>query len=325
MNGSNGGEDTPVLITLLMIIFSVAAFLLFCGGTGVMIDAIVAFCTDCVKPDEVSSYTLRIVPVAIVHIFFFIAFCLDGIPGLKKSIGESYREDILGMFLIVLAISSVELMALASKYNRDIDGVIAMLILPCIGIVITPKRVKNAINKIKEWEESQRNNNKRRKDEADYKLRKSDAFAKQLYWVVFKHQFKNLFLGIGVVIFLLLLAIHKFSGNTMPVGRFAERGALFALVTFIMIAIFGIPVFVVFMTTSICRLKLVKNKRFQAYHVIAKRADDKKLVIEGGVGAQQYEYPVCVGIRKKDVHDTKAVLVLLPDLVMIFPEEMVEI
>ena len=325
MNETNSENNTPIIIKVLIGFFSIIAFILFCGGTGVMIDAIIAFCTDGVKAAEVGNYILRIVPVAIIHIFFFIAYCLDGIPGLKKDKSESYREDISGMFLIVLVLSSVELMALASKYNRDIDGLIAMLILPCIGIVITPKRVKNAINKIKKWEESQRKNNERRKDEEDYKLRKSDAFAKQLYWVVFKHQFKNIFLGIGGVIFLLLLAIHKFSGNTIPVGRFAERGVLFALITFIMIAIFGIPVFVVFMTTSICRLKLVKNKRFQAYHVIAKRADDKKLVIEGGVGAKQYEYPVCVGIRKKDVHDTKAVLVLLPDLVMIIPEEKVEI
>ena len=65
----------------------------------------------------------------------------------------------------------------------------------------------------------------------------------------------------------------------------------------------------------------MKKHKYEAYHVIAKSANDKVVQFETGNGIYTLEYPDCVGIRKKDVHDTKATLVLMPDFVMVFPDE----
>lgn len=314
-------KETPILVTLLLILLGVSAFLLFCIGTGLMIDAIVAFSTGCVEADETRNYVLRIVPVGILYIIFFIAYCLDGIPGLKKTKGESYREDISGMFLIVMGFTAVVLMALASHYDRYIDGVIGMLILPSIGIAITPKRVKKAIEKMKKWERSKNNISNIKDNESFYKVKTTEEFEKKLYRAVFIHQFKNLFIAIGVAVLLIAFALFRFSHEPTRSGKRADRSALLALVILIGIAVFGIPLFAVYLTNSICILKIVKNHKYEAYHVIAKSANDEKVNFETTNGIHSLEYPVCVGIRKKDVHDIKATLVLMPDFVMLFPDE----
>ena len=320
-NKTSGEKETPIAVTLLLILLCVSVFLLFCIGTGVMIDAIVAFITGCVKPDETRNYMLRIVPVGILYIILLIAYCLDGIPGLKKTKGESYREDIVGMFLIVMGFTAVVLMALASHYGRYIDGVIGTLILPAIGIAITPKRVKKAIEKMKKWERSKNNISNIKDNESFYKVKTTEEFEKKLYRAVFFNQFKNLFIAIGGAVLLIAFALFRFSHEPTRSGKRADRSALLALVILIGIAIFGIPVFAVYLTNSICILKIVKNHKYEAYHVIAKSADDKKVHFKTTNGIRSLEYPVCVGIRKRDVHDTKATLVLMPDFVMVFPDE----
>ena len=215
-------KETPVLVTLLLILLVVSAFLAFCIGTGFMIDAIVAFSTGCVEADETRNYVLRIVPVGIMYIILLIAYCLDGIPGLKKTKGESYREDISGMFLIVMGFTAVVLMALAAHYGRDIDGVIGMLILPAIGIVITPKRVKKAIEKMKKWEKQKNNISNIKDNESFYTAKITEEFEKKVYRAVFIHQFKNLFIAIGVAVLLIAFALFRFSLEPMRRGLRAD-------------------------------------------------------------------------------------------------------
>ncbi|MBR6403361.1 MAG: hypothetical protein IKS48_08250 [Eubacterium sp.] len=318
---TTGEKELPIGVTLLLILLCVSAFLLFCFGTGIMIDAIVVLCTNCIKSDGTMIYIWRIIPVGLAHVFFFMAFCLDGIPGLKKSKRESYREDILGMFLIVMVFTSVVLMALAGKYDRDIDGIIAVLILPAIGIVITPKMVKKTIKKLKKWEDSPNNLSNVEDIDNMYKVKTPVVFEKQLFGAVFKYQFKHLFVGLVVVFFLLALALIGFSGGSIPIGWLADRGSLASLVTFFVISILGIPAFIVYLTNSILKLRIVKEQKYKAYHVVAKSANDKAVIVEYGDRSKCFEYPVCVGIRKNKIHDTKATLIFLPEMVMIFPDE----
>ena len=316
-----GKKETPIGVTLLLILLVSALFILFCGATGVMIDAIIAFSTGCVKPEETGNYLWRIVPVGIIYIFFFIVYCLDGIPGLKKSKEESFREDILGMFLIVMGFAGVVLMALAAKYDRDMSGIIGMLIYPAIGIGITPKIVKKSIMKMRKWEDSKNILTYSNKDENLYSVKTPVAFEKRLFFEVVKYQFGNLFLAIGLVIVMIVVALNVFSGSTIRSGSFAGRAALSAIASMIGIGIFGIPIAICFLTKSIYKLRLVKKHKYQAYHVIAKSANDKVLLVEIGGYFQKVEYPVCVGIRKKEVHDTKATLIFLPDTAMLFPDK----
>ena len=308
------GKELPTVVTLLLILLGVAAFLLFCIATGVMIDAIVAFAAGCVKPEEATDYMWRIVPAGVLHILFFIAFCLDGIPGLKRKKSDHYREDIAGMFLIVLGFSSIVLMALAGEYDRTIDGVIGTLLLPAIGIAITPKLIKKEKSKIRKWEARNALSSAKR-EEAPI------TFERQLFGAVLKHHLKDLLIGLVAALVFIALAVHRITSGPVRGGLHPERATYLAFVTLVAIAIFAIPVLSVLLTRLICRLRLVKRHMYQVRHVIAKRADDKELIVEGGVGPGRYGYPVCIGIRKKDVHDTKATLIIFPDTVMLFPDE----
>ena len=64
-NGESGEKKLPIGVTLLLILLGSVAFVMFCVGTGFMIDAIVAFSTGDVKSGEVAKYMWRIVPVGI--------------------------------------------------------------------------------------------------------------------------------------------------------------------------------------------------------------------------------------------------------------------
>lgn len=311
---TSAGKELPTVVTLLLILLGVAAFLLFCIATGVMIDAIIAFAAGCVKPEEATDYMWRIVPAGVLHILFFIAFCLDGIPGLKRKKSDHYREDIAGMFLIVLGFSSIVLMALAGEYDRTIDGVIGTLLLPAIGIAITPKLIKKEKSKIRKWEARNALSSAKR-EEAPI------TFERQLFGAVLKHHLKDLLIGLVAALVFIALAVHRITSGPVRGGLHPERVTYFAFVTLVAIAIFAIPVLSVLLTRLICRLRLVKRHMYKVRHVIAKRADDKELIVEGGVGPGRYGYPVCIGIRKKDVHDTEATLIIFPDTVMLFPDE----
>ena len=253
-------------------------------------------------------------PAGVLHILFFIAFCLDGIPGLKRKKSDHYREDIAGMFLIVLGFSSIVLMALAGEYDRTIDGVIGTLLLPAIGIAITPKLIKKEKSKIRKWEARNALSSAKR-EEAPI------TFERQLFGAVLKHHLKDLLIGLVAALAFIALAVHRITSGPVRGGLHPERATYFAFVTLVAIAIFAIPVLSVLLTRLICRLRLVKRHMYQVRHVIAKRADDKELIVEGGVGPGRYGYPVCIGIRKKDVHDTQATLIIFPDMVMLFPDE----
>ncbi|MBQ1327485.1 MAG: hypothetical protein IIY49_05540 [Eubacterium sp.] len=319
-NGESGENKLPIGVTLLLILLGSVAFVMFCVGTGFMIDAIVAFSTGDVESGKVAKYMWRIVPVGIIHIFFFIAFCLDGIPGLKKSKEESYREDIWGIFLIVMAFSAVVLMALAGRNGREMDGIIGFLTLPAIGVLVTPKMVKSALNKMKKWESSSVGLSFAKDEKNIYKVKEPVSFERRLFWEVFKYQMKMALGAILIITVLIIIAIHRITHKPHWIGRHAYRGPFYSFSLIVGVCIFAIPAVIVFLTKTIYKLSIVKRQKYKAYHVTAKRVNDKAVIVEFGNRVKSFKYPVCVGIRKKKINDTKATLILLPDLVMIFPD-----
>ena len=323
-NGSDGEKNLPIGVLLLLILFGSALFVLFCVGTGVMIDAIVAFSTNSVKPGEEANYLLRIVPVGLVHIFFFIAFCMDKIPFVKKSKNESFREDIAGMFFIVMAIASVVLIAVGGNYDRVIDVVIAFSIYPVIGILITPKRVKKLLRKLKEWEDTP-DNLMKQKDYGDfYRIQGPVAFERRLYLEVLKYRFLNVLAVVVGVLLIILIFIGGLSNDFLASSRMGGQGIFVALIELVCIAIFGIPTIVCFLVNTICYLKMVKKHKYRACHVVVKSISDKKVSIDYAGTIYRYEYPVCVGMRKKEVQDVKATVIFLPDMIMVFPDKIIE-
>jgi len=100
-------KELPIGITLLLILLGSSVFILYCVGTGYLIDAILAFITGTVEEGQKLQYVLPIAIMGPLHLFFFISLILGRMPFVKKKEGESYREDILGIFIIVMVLSAV--------------------------------------------------------------------------------------------------------------------------------------------------------------------------------------------------------------------------
>lgn len=56
-------------------------------------------------------------------------------------------------------------------------------------------------------------------------------------------------------------------------------------------------------------------------HAVVKSVRSYKMCINEEGRKYSYDYATCVGIKEKDVHDTKAVLIFIPDDVLIFPDK----
>ena len=100
-----------------------------------------------------------------------------------------------------------------------------------------------------------------------------------------------------------------------------ERSAGFLFFAMVFIAAFGIPILAYYITNAACRLRVVKKHKYIAYHAVVKSVRSYKISINDNGRHYSYKYATCVGIREKNVHDTKAVLIFIPDDVLVFPDK----
>ena len=86
-------KKMPIGVTLLLILLVSAAFVAFCVGTGLFIDAVVAFIIKDVEQEKMLQYVLVVAVMGSLHLFFFVSLILGRMPFVKKKEGESYREE----------------------------------------------------------------------------------------------------------------------------------------------------------------------------------------------------------------------------------------
>lgn len=58
-----------------------------------------------------------------------------------------------------------------------------------------------------------------------------------------------------------------------------------------------------------------------AYHAVVKYMNSYNMKIDSDGRRYEYKYGILVGMKEKQVHDTPAVLIFIPDDVLIFPDE----
>ena len=68
------------------------------------------------------------------------------------------------------------------------------------------------------------------------------------------------------------------------------------------------------------KIRVVKNHEYIAYHAIVPSVNNGRIGIYHKGKQFTYKYCTCVGIKEKEVKDTKAILVFVPDDVFLFPE-----
>ena len=89
----------------------------------------------------------------------------------------------------------------------------------------------------------------------------------------------------------------------------------------ILIVTFAIPIIAYYITNAVYRLRIVRHHEYIAYHAIVNRVDGYTIKINQDGRNYRYDYCSCVGIRAKNVNDTGATLIFIPDDVLLFPDK----
>ena len=326
-------KKMPIGVTLLLILLVSAAFVAFCVGTGLFIDAVVAFIIKDVEQEKMLQYVLVVAVMGSLHLFFFVSLILGRMPFVKKKEGESYREDIMGMFSIVLVLSAVFLIAFAGMNDRDIDLIIAAAMLPTAGFIVSPAIIKHELKSQKKWDYifyTKGNLHNCKNDDDFYRMDNPVPFETSIFFAVIKQQVLG---TVGVIAFIIVsIALTIFwityGYNHMPDNLLA--GLFFLRLRRKTVVMFSISVFFIafgpaiasfYFTGFIYRLMIVMKRKYIACHAIVRKVDSGKISLSSDKYHYSYNYATCVGILEKNVHDTPATLIFVPDNVYVFPDE----
>ena len=210
-----------------------------------------------------------------------------------------------------------------------------ILMFPVISIVIAPNGALYALKDAKDWKGIfyGKGNLASFKDNKDFHWEKVPvSFEKRLFWAVVKDQILN---GITIIAFLFIgavggiIAILTYDSHTVSPGdifgaiRYVRLRRGTGLMGFILLVVlvFGFPIFVYFVTNVIYKLRIVTSHKYMAYHAIVHYMNSYKASVNSDGRHYEYKYCTLVGMKDKDIHDTPAILIFIPDDVLIFPDE----
>ena len=212
-----------------------------------------------------------------------------------------------------------------------INYIIGFCIFPFIGIITTPNIVKYAKKDTEKWKHIfyKNGNLESIKDSKDYyRVKTPVSFEKKILRAVYKEQFLNMLVVIGFMLFIIYLSVHHMITDqsytndvvTNIIHTRANRSFGFILFMMIIFLAFGIPIIAFYITNALKKIKIVKNHEYIAYHAIVSSVTNNKITIFDGNKRFNYKYCTCVGIKEKDIHNTRATLIFVPDDLLLFPD-----
>ena len=326
------GKTFPIGVTLLLILLFSCTTVAACITEGFTIDALITFITEGSGADMLAlcfSITAVLITGALVLIFVLIR---HRDPEKKNRFTESYTESAFLVLTIIAIGTAVTLFTLGDN-NNSINFIVALAIFPTVGIISTPNAVRYALKDLDKWEKIFYGNGNlhRYKDNEDFYIIKTPvSFERKLFWVVFRNQVLDHVVVISIMLLFVIAGITRMiygEREAAPglIGAIAhvkaERATGFILFAMIIIAAFGIPILAYYVTNAVSRLSVVKKHKYIAYHAIVKGVRSYKITIYDKPRKYSYNYATCVGIREKNVHDTRAILIFIPDDVLIFPDK----
>ena len=329
-NTQKTGKPLPVGVTLVLILLLSCSAVAACISLGFVIDALIKVITGDAGADMFAVCILVFALLTAVLLGLLYVLIRHRDPEKKNRFTENYPDDVLIVFVFLAVGAAVTLFALG---DNDIEYLIALAMFPAVGIISTPNAVRYALKDMAKWEKifyGNGNLHRCKEDKNFYKVKTPVSFERKLYKAVFKNQV----LDHVTVIALMLLIVNagivrmvygKHQAAPGLIGAIVhvkiERSAGFLFFALVFIAAFGIPIMVYYFTNAACRLRVVKKHKYIAYHAIVKSVRSYKLTINGDGRHYSYKYATCVGIREKNVHDTKAILIFIPDDVLVFPDK----
>lgn len=192
-------------------------------------------------------------------------------------------------------------------------------ILILVGFLMSPNIILYAIKDNKDWRSKA------------FKYKREESFEKKIYKEEIFHKLEDAspyhnkivfgvvreaVLNFGALIILIALALIGLF-NTFLFGSGRDSSKAFAYITAILV--FLIPSFVYNLTCSIYRLRTVLRREYFACRTVVSEVYKFEISIMGKNNTYKFSYCRCLGIRAKDVCETNAVLVFVPDEVYLIP------
>lgn len=250
-----------------------------------------------------------------------------------------YIDKFLAGFVPVLVIAALVLIITYSEEDNPVLYVTGFLIFPVLSISISPNAVLYSLKDLKDWKKIfyGKGNLENFKDNKDfYKVKPPLPYERRIYWAVVKEQFLNVS-TVLVIMFLIsvitiIVMMRGIPGGVTPGNLIeaiiyvrAKRAMGYRFFVLLLIVVFGFPVFVWYVTNAVSKLRIISKHEYIAYHAVVARVNGYVMYINSDDG-RKYKYDYCslIGMRAKQVDNTPATLVFIPDDVLIFPDEVIE-
>ena len=282
----------------------------------------------------IASFIIFIIPFLLGIMFCITLMIL--LRDYDRNKKEKNRKWYVDKFLLALTPVWITVaMVFFSFFYEDSEGVyliFSIIIFLCIGILTTPNVVLYALNDMKNWQEIVTKNGNLancKKAHGFYKMYPPVSFERKIYFAILKDQILNIYTVALVIIFFIAGALlsGSYQHAEIPGNIFyailhtksvrAEGYLFFGAVFF---AAFWIPIFAYYITNAIYKFRIVKRHEYIVYHAIVDKVDTYKIRIKNSGVHFEYNYCSCVGIKARDVNNTKAILIFVPDDMLLFPD-----
>ena len=309
------------LMLLIILVFSIV-FILFGVCIGFLINSFI-------NPST-SDMLICIISTLLVGIIYMILLLIlirnKDIENVKST--KWYINGILISFTANLIVTAITVFMLE---DNVINYLVCFSIFPLIGIITTPNAVKYAKKDMTNWKSilyNKGNLHKIKNSKDYYRVDTPVSFEKKLLLSVYKDQFLNILVVMGFMIFIIFLSVHRmitdysYTDNVITNIMHTRANRSFGFILFLMIIFlsFGIPIIFYYITNALNKIRVVKKHEYIVYHAIVSSVRDNKLTIFNNKVHYKYNYCTCVGIKEKDINNTAATLIFVPDDLYLFPD-----
>lgn len=317
-------KELSIGILLILILLFTVIYLCFGICIGFLINAFLNESID----DVLINLLFTLIVGIIYFVLLFILIRDKDILGVKPR--KWYVNCILISLTLNLIITAMTIFTLQPG-DGIINYIIGFCIFPFIGIITTPNVVKYVKKDTEKWKSilySKGNLHKIKESKDYYRLQTPVSFEKKILLEVYKHQILNILVVIGIMVFIIFLSVHhmisdySYTDNVVTNIIHTRANRRFGFIFFLMIIFlaFGIPIVAFYISNALKKIRVVKNHQYIAYHVIVSGVRDNKLTIYNKKIHYTYNYCTCVGIKEEEIHNTPAILVFIPDDVLLFPD-----
>ena len=313
-------------VNLILVLMFAVVFVYFGICIGFLINSFINYSIE-----DITAHVFVTLLVCVVYMTLLLILILNSDSENVQPL-KWYINCILISLTINLIITAITVFTLGAQEDNVINFLVGFCIFPFIGIITTPNIVKHVKNDKTKWKKIFYNNGNLQhiKDSKDYyRVQAPVPFEKKILSAVYKGQLKNIMFVIAYMVMTIVACIrymsreHNFAGGIVSdlIELRAKKVFGFAFFLMIFCLAFGIPIIVYYVGNALKKIRVVKNHEYIAYHAIVSGVHNGKIDIGTEKWHYTYKYCTCVGIKEKDVNNTPATLIFLPDDVFLFPDD----